>query len=146
MTPTKTTFTHTFRSMRSVAATATIAAVGVLGLAGTASASEQADAADNAETQSVQYYDTWTNIDSFRYASPDPDKQVMKPTGGVLYAGSNYFYCQQKFKDRYTDDAGNTNVWWAKTDDDSGNANVWVPATAFKVGGDDEAIPDLERC
>ncbi|MFJ4201002.1 protein kinase [Streptomyces sviceus] len=64
---------------------------------------------------------------------------------GVLYAGTNYFYCQSNLGRRETS-GGWTNVWWAKTDDDSGNTGVYVSDVYIKGGNNDEAVPGLPVC
>lgn len=64
---------------------------------------------------------------------------------GVLKAGSNYFYCQQKLGRRETYGEW-TNVWWAKTDDDSGNTGVFVSDVYIKGGDNDEPVPGLPVC
>ncbi|MFE4591088.1 hypothetical protein [Streptomyces laurentii] len=84
------------------------------------------------------YFNTWRNATSYRYPS------TSTPVG-VLWAGRNYFYCQVS-GERVVDSAGNYNYWWAKTDDDSGNTGVYISATAFSVGGKDQAIPGLPKC
>jgi hypothetical protein len=84
------------------------------------------------------YFNTWRNATSYKYRNLDAPM-------GKLWAGNNYFYCQAK-GEAVIDGGGNRNDWWAKTDDDNGNTNVWVPATAFSVGGDWEAIPGLPKC
>lgn len=64
---------------------------------------------------------------------------------GVLNAGTNYFYCQEKLG--YRETSGNyTNVWWAKTDDDSGNVNVYVSDVYLRGGADDQLVPGLPVC
>ncbi|MFC8436334.1 protein kinase [Streptomyces sp. NPDC057253] len=64
---------------------------------------------------------------------------------GVLYAGTNYFFCQSNLGRRETSGEW-TNVWWAKTDDDSGNTGVWVSAVYVRGGGNDEPVPGLPVC
>ncbi|MBD0840563.1 serine/threonine-protein kinase [Streptomyces sp. TRM68416] len=64
---------------------------------------------------------------------------------GILYAGTNYFYCQQNLGRRETSGQW-TNVWWAKTDDDSGNRNVWVSDVYIKGGDNDGPVPGLPVC
>ncbi len=64
---------------------------------------------------------------------------------GVLNAGTNYFYCQQKLGRRQTIGQW-TNIWWAKTDDDSGNTDVWVNDVHVKGGDNDEPVPGLPLC
>ncbi|WP_189148556.1 serine/threonine-protein kinase [Streptomyces lacrimifluminis] len=64
---------------------------------------------------------------------------------GVLYSGTNYFYCQQNLGRRETYGEW-TNVWWAKTDDDSGNAGVHVSAVYLKGGDNDAPVPGLPVC
>jgi tRNA A-37 threonylcarbamoyl transferase component Bud32 len=64
---------------------------------------------------------------------------------GLLYAGTNYFYCQQNLARRETYGEW-TNVWWAKTDDDSGNRNVFVSDVYIKGGANDEPVPGLPEC
>lgn len=44
------------------------------------------DSHDQVETKKV-WKNTWRNAETYHWSSP---------AGGVLYAGSNYFYCQQK--------------------------------------------------
>lgn len=66
------------------------------------------------------------------------------PTGGRLYAGNNYFYCQKlgqmETYGRYA------NSWWLKTDDDSGNSKVWVSAVYISEGMNHSPIPGVKRC
>jgi tRNA A-37 threonylcarbamoyl transferase component Bud32 len=64
---------------------------------------------------------------------------------GVLYAGTNYFYCQSNLGRRETSGQW-TNVWWAKTDDDSGNTGVYVSDVYLKGGNNDEPVPGLPVC
>ncbi|MEU0411857.1 protein kinase [Streptomyces griseorubiginosus] len=64
---------------------------------------------------------------------------------GVLYAGTNYFFCQSNLGRRETSGEW-TNVWWARTDDDSGNTGVYVSVVYIKGGGNDEAVPGLPVC
>ena len=65
-------------------------------------------------------------------------------TGGYLYAGRNYFYCQA-VGDEYSA-LGYHNNWWLYTDDDSGHRNVWVNAVYVSGGGNDQPIPGVPRC
>jgi tRNA A-37 threonylcarbamoyl transferase component Bud32 len=64
---------------------------------------------------------------------------------GVLYAGTNYFFCQSNLGRRETSGAW-TNVWWARTDDDSGNTGVYVSDVYIKGGNNDEPVPGLPVC
>lgn len=64
---------------------------------------------------------------------------------GTLYAGTNYFFCQEKKSYRETSGEW-TNVWWGKTDDDSGNAGVWVSVVYIKGGANDAPVPGLPVC
>ncbi|MER6996107.1 protein kinase [Streptomyces sp. NPDC000410] len=64
---------------------------------------------------------------------------------GVLYAGTNYFYCQVNLGRRETHGQW-TNVWWARTDDDSGNTNVYVNVVNLKGGDNDAPLPGLPIC
>ncbi|MFG2459821.1 protein kinase [Streptomyces sp. NPDC048523] len=64
---------------------------------------------------------------------------------GVLYAGTNYFFCQSNLGRRETSGQW-TNVWWAKTDDDSGNTGVYVSDVYLKGGNNDEPVPGLPVC
>ncbi|MQY10407.1 Serine/threonine-protein kinase PknD [Streptomyces sp. RB5] len=64
---------------------------------------------------------------------------------GVLYTGTNYFYCQVKTGWRETYGEW-TNVWWAKTDDDSGNANVYISDVYIDIGENDSPVPGLPVC
>ncbi|MFJ9582891.1 hypothetical protein [Streptomyces acidicola] len=95
--------------------------------------------ADSSATAAKYYYTTWSNARSVK----DPDK--LDPPVGRLWAGRNYFYCQTEGYVA-SDDHGNRNVWWARTDDDSGNRDVWISAIHFTVGGNFEPIPGLPRC
>ncbi|WBB61323.1 serine/threonine-protein kinase [Streptomyces sp. WMMC500] len=64
---------------------------------------------------------------------------------GTLYAGTNYFFCQEK--KAYRETSGEwTNVWWGRTDDDSGNAGVWVSVVYVKGGANDAPVPGLPVC
>ncbi|MFJ6388071.1 protein kinase [Streptomyces sp. NPDC091972] len=64
---------------------------------------------------------------------------------GVLYAGTNYFFCQSNLGRRETSGSW-TNVWWARTDDDSGNTGVYVSDVYIKGGNNDEPVPGLPVC
>ncbi|HET6633684.1 MAG TPA: serine/threonine-protein kinase [Streptomyces sp.] len=79
----------------------------------------------------------WRTAASYR--EPGRDR------AGVLNAGTNYFFCQEKSTQRETS-GQYTNVWWAKTDDDSGNANVWVSDVYLKGGANDQPVPGLPVC
>ena len=65
-------------------------------------------------------------------------------TGGYLYAGRNYFYCQAVGQEYSA--LGYHNNWWLYTDDDSGHRNVWVNAVYVSGGGNDQPIPGVRRC
>ncbi|MEV4675547.1 MULTISPECIES: hypothetical protein [Actinomadura] len=118
-------------------------AVGVAGAVLSPAGSAFADAAAPAAA-SKYYYNTWITADSYSWVGNGHPHWL--PTGGKLFAGRNYFYCQNDWGQRYTDKWGNTNTWWAQTDDDSGNRKVWVSATVFTVGGQNERIPGLPNC
>ncbi|AUH39158.1 serine/threonine-protein kinase [Streptomyces sp. CMB-StM0423] len=64
---------------------------------------------------------------------------------GTLYAGTNYFFCQEKKSYRETSGEW-TNVWWGKTDDDKGNTGVWVSVVYIKGGANDAPVPGLPVC
>lgn len=98
---------------------------------GTTATSEDVEA-------SKVYKNVWTNAPSY-YSSFLP-----VATGGTLFAGSNYFYCQTE--GRSYSDNGYSNDWWLKTDDDSGNSNVWVNAVYISGGDDYEPISGVPRC
>jgi hypothetical protein len=65
-------------------------------------------------------------------------------TGGYVYAGRNYFYCQGVGNEYSA--LGYHNNWWLYTDDDSGHRNVWVNAVYVSGGGNDQPIPGVPRC
>lgn len=65
-------------------------------------------------------------------------------TGGYLFAGSSYFYCQNVGFE-YTA-SGYHNNWWLLTDDDSHHSMVWVNAVHVSGGGNDEPIPGVPHC
>jgi hypothetical protein len=65
-------------------------------------------------------------------------------TGGYLYAGRNYFYCQDVGQQHRA--LGYYNNWWLYTDDDSGHRNVWVSAVYVSGGGNNQPIPGVRRC
>lgn len=65
-------------------------------------------------------------------------------TGGKLYAGKSYFYCQEngaslKYK-------GYENDWWLKTDDDSGKSDVWVNAIFISGGSNNRPVAGVKFC
>ncbi len=91
-------------------------AVGVAGAVLSPAGSAFADAAAPAAA-SKYYYNTWITADSYSWVGNGHPHWL--PTGGKLFAGRNYFYCQNDWGQRYTDKWGNTNTWWAQTDDDS---------------------------
>lgn len=67
-----------------------------------------------------------------------------RPTGGYLYAGWNYFYCQAVGSEYRA--LGYHNYWWLKTDDDNHHARVWVNAVYVSSGGNDQPIPGVPYC
>lgn len=98
---------------------------------------ESPDDSVSAQTQAVYKY-VWHTADSYKHADP------FNPTGGKLFAGWNYFYCQAAgfgFSD-----LGYKNYWWLKTDDDSGNSKVWVNAIYVSGGDNNSKIPGVPEC
>ncbi|GAB2987772.1 hypothetical protein GCM10023080_061720 [Streptomyces pseudoechinosporeus] len=69
---------------------------------------------------------------------------------GYLYAGDNWFTCQQQFTDRPNPPVGDArNNWWLWTQGDEGYSNNgwgWFPATKVSGGGNYEPIPGLPNC
>ena len=65
-------------------------------------------------------------------------------TGGYVYAGRNYFYCQGVGEEYSA--LGYHNKWWLYTDDDNGHRNVWINAVYVSGGGNDQPIPGVRRC
>lgn len=98
-----------------------------------------AGGAEAATPSTIYYYDTWKTAPTYR----EPTATVSR--AGWLYAGSNYFYCQENSGAEYIDGA-NRNHWWAKTDDDSGNINVWISDVYITAGGNDAPVPGLPVC
>lgn len=78
---------------------------------------------------------TWRDAPSFFWTSGRV---------GTLYAGNNYFYCQQKGSTHTVGEYKNN--WWLKTDDDTGNANVWVNAVNVSGGANFEPIAGVPKC
>lgn len=63
---------------------------------------------------------------------------------GTLFAGNNYFYCQDTGR---THEYGQyKNNWWLYTDDDNGNTGVWVSAVYISGGDNYEPIAGVPRC
>lgn len=87
---------------------------------------------------SVVYKHVWRNAPSHSARS------YSSPTGGQLYGGNNYFYCQNQGRN-FSDD-GYSNHWWLLTDDDSGNSSVWVSAVYISGGNDNERIDGVRDC
>lgn len=72
------------------------------------------------------------------------DRGYVASTGDYLYAGNNYFYCQEKGATMGHNQYHNN--WWLKTDDDEDNTNVWVNAVFVSGGGNYEPIPGVPYC
>ncbi|BAU85561.1 hypothetical protein SLA_4677 [Streptomyces laurentii] len=128
------------RKFGTALATLGLAATALL-IPATAAQAESGSTRQSAEASVMAtkyYFNTWSNATSYRDASN------FAPMG-TLWAGRNYFYCQEAGQ-RVWDSANNYNYWWAKTDDDSGHSGVYVSATAFSVGGNDQPIPGLPKC
>ncbi|MBG0853046.1 hypothetical protein I2W78_14600 [Streptomyces spinoverrucosus] len=69
---------------------------------------------------------------------------------GYLYAGDNWFVCQQQFTDVENPPVGDArNNWWLWTQGDdaySNNGWGWFPATKVSGGGNYQPIPGLQNC
>lgn len=85
------------------------------------------------------YYTTWR--DARTYWS----QESRYPTGGWLWAGRHYFFCQVE-GEPHSDGEDGYSTWWALTDDDTGNRDVFVSATAFRNGEPWKPIEGLPRC
>ncbi len=85
------------------------------------------------------YYSTWR--DARTYWS----QESRYPTGGWLWAGRHYFFCQVE-GEPHSDGEGAYSTWWALTDDDTGNRDVFVSATAFRDSETWQPIEGLPRC
>ncbi|HLS13310.1 MAG TPA: hypothetical protein VK095_02235 [Beutenbergiaceae bacterium] len=94
---------------------------------------EQTAMSQDVEASKV-YKHVWTDAPSY----------FNTPTGGFLYAGTNYFYCQAQGSSYSAH--GYSNDWWLKTDDDHGNTNVWVSAVYISGGADYEPIAGVPEC
>lgn len=84
------------------------------------------------------YYSTWR--DARTYWS----QESRYPTGGWLWAGRHFFFCQVE-GEPHSDGEGYS-TWWALTDDHTGNQDVFVSATAFRVHEPWQPIEGLPRC
>ena len=83
------------------------------------------------------------NCNVWRDATSYSRRDVPMPAG-VLYQGTNYFYCQAT---GFRQTVGQyTNYWWAKTDDDSHNRDVWVNVVNISGGGNGQPVPGLPDC
>ncbi|MDE3721117.1 hypothetical protein PWG71_06930 [Nocardiopsis sp. N85] len=85
------------------------------------------------------YYTTWRDARS--YWSQD----TRYTTGGWLWAGRHYFFCQTEGT-AHSDGKGANSTWWVLTDDDTGNRDVFVSATALRVAEPWKPIEGLPRC
>ncbi|MFF2650823.1 N-acetylmuramoyl-L-alanine amidase [Streptomyces sp. NPDC058045] len=74
-----------------------------------------------------------TFADAPGYASPSDTTET-----GTLNKGTNYVYCKAQGRD-ITDNSGNHNHWWLRTDLDSGPGGQYVPAYYLSRWGNDEA-------
>ncbi|WP_017585230.1 hypothetical protein [Nocardiopsis ganjiahuensis] len=92
-----------------------------------------------AEFSHRHYYSTWR--DARTYWS----QESRYPTGGWLWAGRHYFFCQAE-GEPHSDGEGGYSTWWALTDDDTGNRDVFVSATAFGSSEPWQPIEGLPRC
>ncbi|MFI6574518.1 hypothetical protein ACIBFB_01865 [Nocardiopsis sp. NPDC050513] len=85
------------------------------------------------------YYTTW------REASTYWSADTRYGTGGWLWPGRHYVFCQAEGQP-HTDDQGNRTMWWVLTDDDTGNKDVFVSATAFEASEPWKPIEGLPLC
>jgi hypothetical protein len=85
------------------------------------------------------YYSTWRDARSYW------SQESRYPTGGWLWTGRHYFFCQAE-GEPHSDGEGNYSTWWALTDDDTGNRDVFVSATAFRDSEPWQPIEGLPRC
>ncbi|MFF9219954.1 hypothetical protein [Streptomyces viridosporus] len=68
---------------------------------------------------------------------------------GHLYAGDNWFVCQQKFANENPPVGSARNNWWLWTQGDKAYANGgwgWFPATKVSGGGNYQPVPGLPAC
>ena len=85
------------------------------------------------------YYTTWRDARS--YWSQD----TRYPTGGWLWAGRHYFFCQTQGI-AHTDGEDAFSTWWVLTDDDTGDRDVFVSATALRVAEPWKPVEGLPYC
>lgn len=85
------------------------------------------------------YYSTWR--DARTYWS----QESRYPTGGWLWTGRHYFFCQVE-GEPHADGEGDYSTWWVLTDDDTGNRDVFVSATAFRDSEPWQPVEGLPRC
>ncbi|WP_431872247.1 hypothetical protein [Nocardiopsis eucommiae] len=85
------------------------------------------------------YYTTWR--DARTYWS----QESRYPTGGWLWTGRHYFFCQVE-GEPHSDGEDAYSTWWALTDDDTGNRDVFVSATAFRDNEPWKPIEGLPHC
>jgi len=69
-------------------------------------------------------------------------------TGGYLYVGWNYVFCQKQGPqiNEWISGKNYYNTWFLLTDDDSHHQGVWVSAIHFRGGGNNEPIPGVPAC
>ncbi|MFE9242652.1 hypothetical protein [Nocardiopsis sp. NPDC006938] len=111
-------------------------------LAAPALADEPAEASTGTAASAFShrhYYTTWR--DARTYWSQDS----RYPTGGWLWSGRHYFFCQAE-GEPHSDGEDGYSTWWVLTDDDTGNRDVFVSATALRGSQPWQPIEGLPRC
>ncbi|CAL9581627.1 hypothetical protein SUDANB95_05009 [Actinosynnema sp. ALI-1.44] len=132
--------------VRRIATGAAAVAAALLVLSGTSAAAPTSANDDRAVKCEVTNHPTkkiYKNV-----WKPDaPTKRLPQNTSaGKMNQGSNYFYCQRNWGEKYRVTVGPwTNTWWALTDDDSGNRNVWLNVVYISGGENNKPEPGLPQ-
>ena len=79
--------------------------------------------------------------------------QVDRRPTGYLYAGTNWFVCQQRFLQPNPRVGNATNHWWLTTQGDVAYGNRpwgpgwgWFPATYIAQGNNEQPVPGVPEC
>jgi hypothetical protein len=135
------------RTLASLGAAAVLAA-GAIALT-PASASAASGCWGNAGTKTDPDGRTYTAHYCHNYQGGDVLWNSLGNKVGYLYAGDNWFACQQDQGVENPPVGNARNTWWLYTQGDTGSSHGawgWFPANKVSGGGNYEPIPGLPTC
>ncbi|NEA86667.1 hypothetical protein G3I38_17910 [Streptomyces sp. SID7958] len=126
-----------------VSSAAMIAAATLFGLGSNAQAATSASGCTSIGGGKYNCH-VWKTASTWPCTTTQRTDSCTGDSAGILYAGTNYFYCQTRGHEfRY---GSYYNYYWAMTDDDSGNKRVWLPVVWISGGVNNGPIPGLKYC